>query len=77
MPSLQPVHSEFTYIWGKFDFLFYHCTKCSKRQLGGSARKRDATVMYEYRVYRFRDHSDFSDFQPPGESGAAQLGSFM
>jgi hypothetical protein len=24
--SLQLLHSEFPYIWGKFDFLFYQCT---------------------------------------------------
>ncbi len=24
--TLQLLHSEFPYIWGKFDFLFYQCT---------------------------------------------------
>jgi hypothetical protein len=28
--TLQPLHSEFPYIWGKFDFLFYQCTQRSK-----------------------------------------------
>jgi hypothetical protein len=25
--TLQLLHSEFPYIWGKFDFLFYQCTR--------------------------------------------------
>ncbi len=29
--TLQLLHSEFSYIWGKLDFLFYHCKYCTKK----------------------------------------------
>jgi hypothetical protein len=29
--TLQLLHSEFPYIWGKFDFLFYQCNSIGKR----------------------------------------------
>ncbi len=28
--TLQLLHSEFPYIWGKFDFLFYQCGRCGE-----------------------------------------------
>jgi hypothetical protein len=28
--TLQLIHSEFPYIWGTFDFLFYQCIDCAK-----------------------------------------------
>jgi hypothetical protein len=35
--TLQLIHSEFSYIWGKFDFLFYQCklSVCVSQEVGG------------------------------------------
>ncbi len=34
--TLHPIYSEFLYIWGKFHFLFYHCSFHRSRQAIGN-----------------------------------------
>jgi hypothetical protein len=45
--TLQLLHSEFPYVWGKFDFLFYQCS--FQRE---SKKKKNGEVLFTLKVMR-------------------------
>ncbi len=75
--TLQPIPSEFCYILGKFDFLFYQCGDSPTHHCGKSATPRltdEGVDDSPYHQYSFKKFSMANSPTPRyGESETLQL----